>query len=184
MGRAIAEGVGGVGGKLFQVETGVGVMARNISRFIVGGYLELPEAVPVTGMAVVPWVFPGGDWYVIALVAPWTSRREVGARIGAVLPKAKKRVRVPGKIEETLWLRFYMMELAGERGREAWDFRAAAELSFEIWPQTRPKDKAGEPWGPGDKPYEKAVKRVSDRVGRNSDRWEAWREVFLRGPDA
>ena len=166
--------------RMLRAEAAVPVLARTISHFIVGGYLEIPKPVPTTGMVVGPLVFPGGDWYLAALIAPWAPRREVGQWIGAVLPKVGKRERVPDKLEETLWMRFYMQQMAGEAGEEAWDYRSAAELSFEIWPKTRPKNRQGQAWLPGDKPYEKAVARVSNRIQKNSKKWEEWREVYLR----
>ena len=160
---------------VFRAEEAVPAAARVISRYIVAGYLEPPEPIPSTSVTIGKLCEKDGGPFLLAIIAPWANMDEDTQKVKAVHRDqyAKgKRVRVPDTAIETLWLRFCLQDMGRDPDSET-GYTAAAELSFEVWPLTKPKHPKGS------QRYEAAVRRWADKIRKRSRQWEKWRDVMF-----
>lgn len=153
--------------------------ARVIARHIVVGYMEVPEPI----FSVHPgWVVPtehDGVPQVLMIAAPGCDLDELIRTFKETCREmfgTGQRERGPDKAVKTAWQRAMAKYLRRQGEDEGRVDHKVAELSFEVWPETKPGFDEVSPQ------YEAAIRAEGHRFRTNSAVYAAWIDSFL-GPD-
>lgn len=155
-------------------------LARVVARYIVAGLLEVPK-VSVSIAGVVYTVHTTGEPMVVAIATAGTDLDDLIRLLrkqwrAEFLPR--RRDRAPDTLTQGLWLRHCKRVLERDRDDEGTSYRRLAELSFAIWPQTRPH---GEPLEPH---YERALQARAEQIRKSMEAVEGWKKTILDPPSA
>lgn len=147
-----------------------------LARHIVVGYMELPVAISSLPSG---WVFPteqDGVPQVIMIAGPGCNLDGLIAKFRATCRETfgtGQRERGPDKAIKTAWQRAFAKYLRRHGEDEGRIDHKVAELSFEVWPETKPAFDTVSPQ------YEAAIRAEADRFRANSANFSDWIDEFL-----
>lgn len=146
-------------------------LARAVARYIVVGLLEVPRLSVDAGGGVFT-DFSSGEPIVIAMATAATDLADIVRLFRKQWREqflTRQRDRAPDTLTQGLWLRHCRRVLEREGDPEGTSYRRLAELSFEIWPQTRPR---GAPLDPA---YERALDKRAEQIRKSMEAVDAWK---------
>ncbi len=146
-------------------------LSRVVARYIVVGLLEVPQVSVDTGGAVFT-DFSSGEPIVIAMATAATDLADIVRLFRKQWREqflTRQRDRAPDTLTQGLWLRHCRRVLEREADPEGWSYRRLAELSFHIWPKTRPRGKELDP------AYERALDKRAEQIRKSMEAVDAWK---------
>lgn len=149
--------------------------AKLLARHIVVGYLEVPDAVSSIRLGGVFTDDSNGFPVVYAVAGPGCDLDDLIAKLRAKCREAfvhGGRERGPDKAVKTAWQRAIAHYLRRQGEAEGRIDLKVAELSFAIWPETRPQCDEVSPQ------YEAALRAEADRFRTNSANFKDWTDTF------
>jgi len=151
--------------------------ARIIARHIVVGLMEPALPLSIDTMGVVYVVDTDDTGPMVVGIA--TQATDLDALLENFRTTCRhhfvpgKRHRVPRTFIETAWLRFCRTQLKRHGHEEGRMDMQLAELSYEIWPETRPGHDIASP------EYEAELRKKADQIRANSKNFEHWRDKYF-----
>lgn len=170
-------------GELFLQASGLAALvpelAGVVARYAVAGLLEVPK-LSVSMAGGVYTDYTGGQPMVVAMATAATDLDDI-VRLFREQWRAEflpgQRDRAPDSLSLGLWLRHCRRVLERDGDDEGTSYRRLAELSFDIWPKTRPR---GETL---DGHYERALEARAEQVRKSMEAVDRWKETIFGPPD-